>query len=253
MIELVMAFFLVAHRGASADAPENTLPAFELAWKQGADAVEGDFRLTKDGHIVCIHDKDAEKVAGKKVVVAQSTLAELKKLDVGSWKDPKFKDTRIPTLWEVLATVPAGKQIYIEVKTGSEMVAPLQKELAKSSLKREQIVVISFDANFVTAWKKAQPDCRTMLIVSHSRKHWGLSPSADKTLALLKRTGADGLSSNTHRAVDSQFVRRLRGAGYEHHVWTVNDTKTAQRFQGYGTLSITTDRPGTLRKELMGL
>ena len=250
MVELVIAFLIVAHRGASADAPENTLPAFELAWKQGADAIEGDFQLTKDGHIVCIHDEDTEKYAGKKLVVARSTLAQLQALDVGSWKNKKFAGTRIPTLSQVLATVPAKKKIFIEVKTGPEMVEPLKKALAATTLQPDQIVVIAFDADFVTAWKKASPDCVTNLIISHNRRRWGLSPSADKTLALLKATGADGLSTNTHRAVNKKFVERLRKAGYPHHVWTVNDAKTARRFINYGTQSLTTDRPGALRKEL---
>ena len=69
---------IVAHRGASGEAPENTIPAFNLAWKQGADAIEGDFHLTKDGHVVCIHDANTKKVAGKNLVVKDTTLAELK-------------------------------------------------------------------------------------------------------------------------------------------------------------------------------
>ena len=250
MVELVIAFLIVAHRGASADAPENTLPAFELAWKQGADAIEGDFHLSKDGHIVCIHDSNTEKVSGKDLEVAKSTLAELQKLDVGSWKDKKFAGTRIPTLAQVLATVPPKKKIFIEVKTGSEMVQPLKKVLTASPLTSDQIVVIAFDADFITAWKKACPDCTANLIISHNRKRWNLSPSADKTLALLKATGADGLSSNTHRAVNKKFVERLHKAGYTHNVWTVNDAKTARRFIGYKTNSISTDHPGKLRKAL---
>lgn len=71
--------FIVAHRGASHDAPENTLAAFELAWEQGADAIEGDFHLTQDGHIVCLHDKDTKRTAGKKLVVGKSSLEELRK------------------------------------------------------------------------------------------------------------------------------------------------------------------------------
>lgn len=250
MIELIVAYFIVAHRGASADAPENTLPAFELAWKQGADGIEGDFHLTEDGHIVCIHDYETGKVASKNLVVAKSSLAELQKLDVGSWKDKKFKGTRIPTLEQVLATVPEKKKIFIEVKTGPEMVAPLKKALADCALTSDQLTVIAFDARFVTAWKKACPDYTTNLIISHNRRYWGLSPSADKTLSLLKATGADGLSTNTHRAVNKKFVQRLQKAGYQHHVWTVNDTKTAKRFLSYGTRSITTDKPGALRKSL---
>ena len=74
---------IVAHRGASSDAPENTLPAFRRAWELGADAIEGDFRLTKDGRIVCIHDKDTKRVADAKLVVSDATLAQLRTLDVG--------------------------------------------------------------------------------------------------------------------------------------------------------------------------
>jgi len=68
------ASIIVAHRGASRDAPENTIPAFKLAWKQGADAIEGDFHLTKDGHIVCIHDGNTENVANTNLVVGESTF-----------------------------------------------------------------------------------------------------------------------------------------------------------------------------------
>ena len=108
--------FLVAHRGASRDAPENTVPAFELAWRQGADAIEGDFRLTADGRIVCMHDADGERTGGRKLAVAAATLAELRQLDVGAWKGQAWKGTPPPTLAEVLATVPPGKSVYLEVK-----------------------------------------------------------------------------------------------------------------------------------------
>lgn len=85
-----MSQLIVAHRGASYDAPENTLAAFRLAFEKDADGIEGDFYLTSDNRIVCIHDSDTERVAGKKLIVAKSTLAELKQLDVGSWKDKKW-------------------------------------------------------------------------------------------------------------------------------------------------------------------
>ncbi|MFM1902441.1 MAG: hypothetical protein RLZZ440_341, partial [Planctomycetota bacterium] len=74
---------ITAHRGASYDAPENTLAAFRLAWEQGADAIEADFRLTSDGQIVCVHDADTERVAGVRHVVAETPLAELRALDAG--------------------------------------------------------------------------------------------------------------------------------------------------------------------------
>ena len=95
---------IVAHRGSSQQAPENTLPAFRLAWQQGADAIEGDFLLTKDGKVVCIHDVSTKRLADKNLVVSKSNLKELRALDVGAWKNEIFKGTKIPTISEVFAT-----------------------------------------------------------------------------------------------------------------------------------------------------
>ena len=113
---------VVAHRGASHDAPENTLPAFELAWTQGADAIEGDFLLTKDNRIVCIHDGSTKRLTDRNLVVRGSTLKELRELDVGYWKHEKFKGTKIPTIAEVFATIPKGMKIFVEVKCGKEII-----------------------------------------------------------------------------------------------------------------------------------
>ena len=140
---------VVAHRGASGEAPENTIPAFNLAWKQGADAIEGDFHLTKDGQVVCIHDANTKKVAGKNLVVKNTTLAELKKLDVGIKKGAAFEGTSIPTIGEVFETIPAKKKIYIEIKCGLEIISPLLREVSKSRLEKEQVVFICFDAKII--------------------------------------------------------------------------------------------------------
>ena len=101
---------IVAHRGASYDAPENTVAAIKLAWEQKADAAEFDVFLSKDGKIVVMHDKDTKRIAGVDRKVVDQTLAELRKLDVGRWKDAKFAGEKMPTLDEMLATVPEGKQ-----------------------------------------------------------------------------------------------------------------------------------------------
>ena len=101
---------IVAHRGSSFEAPENTLPAFRLAWEQGADAIERDFLLTKDDQIVCIHDASTKRLSDKNLVVSKSTFEELRALDVGAWKHEKFKGTKIPTISEVFATIPKGKK-----------------------------------------------------------------------------------------------------------------------------------------------
>ena len=153
----VLAFYaeplVVAHRGASRDAPENTLAAFKLAWEQGADAIEGDFLLTKDNKIVCIHDKSTERLAERKLLVRESPLAQLHELDVGLHKGEKFKDTKIPTIDEVFATIPAGKKIFIEIKCGKEIIPPLLEEIKKSELMDEQVAIICFNAEVIRLLK----------------------------------------------------------------------------------------------------
>lgn len=241
--------FLVAHRGASHDAPENTLPAFELAWKQGADAIEGDFHLTRDGKIVCLHDYDTKRVSGTKRVVKDSTLAELQALDAGAWFKPAFKGTKMPTLREVAATVPAGKKIYVEVKCGPEIVTAMLEDLAASGLKDDQIVVISFNAPVIEALKKVKPAYKACWLSSFAKES-PLDPGVDEVLATVRKIKADGFSSKADERLDRGFVKAIRDAGFEYHCWTVDDAATARRFIEFGALSITTNRPAFLRESL---
>jgi glycerophosphoryl diester phosphodiesterase len=118
---------IIAHRGASAEAPENTLAAIELAWKQGADGVEVDVRITEEGHLVVIHDADTKRTArnSKSIKIAQSTLAQLRAVDVGNKKYPNQK---IPTLEEVITSLPRGKELFIELKSRDRRVIPILLE-----------------------------------------------------------------------------------------------------------------------------
>lgn len=243
---------VVAHRGASLDAPENTMPAFELAWKQGADAIEGDFHLTRDGHIVCIHDRDTGKVAEKKLLVSASTLAELRGLDVGAHKSKRFKGTRIPTLAEVFATIPADKKIFIEIKCGPEIVPPLLDEIAKSGLHSAQIVVISFDGNVLKEVKKNAPAFKVSWLCDFKRKEKGgaVSPSLESALDTLAGIKAEAISSKN--SIPAEYLDAIRAQGYEWHVWTVNDGKAAREARSLGAASITTDVPERMRAFLRG-
>ena len=237
---------IVAHRGASRDAPENTIPAFQLAWEQGADAIEADFHLSKDGEIVCFHDADTERVAGTQLVVRQSTLAELKQLDVGATHGVAFNGTRIPTIAEVFATIPQGKKIFIEVKCGAEIIPTLLNEIDQSGLTQEQIVVISFNKQVIQQLKIKAPQCKASWLCSFKKQETGeITPSLATVLKTLKQIQADGLSSNT--AVPASVIEAVSQQGYEWHVWTINDLNTARRMQALGVLSITTDVPGTMK------
>ena len=197
---------IVAHRGASKRAPGNTLPAFELAWKQGADAIEGDFRLTKDGHVVCIHDETIKRTAGADLNVAQSTLSELRKLDVGAWFDPAFKGTRISTLAEILATVPVGGKIFIEIKSGAEIIPALLTEIKSSGLEDDQIMLICFKQEVLRELKAVAPQYQTAWLVSFKKMKSGkITPNDDSVLDTLDRIKADAISSGRHW-VDADFI-----------------------------------------------
>jgi len=239
---------IVAHRGASKYAPENTIPAFKLAWEQNADAIEGDFQLTKDGAIVCIHDKDTKRVSGVKKVVEESTLEELRKLDAGSWFGEKWRGTQIPLISEVLATIPAGKKIYIEIKSGSEILTKLFEELTKSGLKKNQVVVISFNKDVIRDFKRKDAGIKAFWLSDFKKDNFsgGIEPSFNEVIGVLKETGADGFSS-THKLIDNAFIKAIQKEGFEYHVWTVDDLETVLRFKRLGAKSITTNHPKYIR------
>jgi glycerophosphoryl diester phosphodiesterase len=238
---------IVAHRGASAAAPENTIPAFELAWERGADAIEIDCHLTADGYIVCIHDKDTKKVADKKLVIKTSKLDELRNLDVGSWLDEKFSGTTIPTLTEAMATVPSDKKIYIEVKCNAGIVPKLFQDIKQSQLNKDQIVIISFDAEVIRQVELTDPLLKTYWLTSIKKDKFGdASPSLEKILKTLTHTGTDGVSTN-HAQLCPNLIRGIQQAGYQHHVWTVDQPQIAEKLWLWGTESITTNRPEKIR------
>lgn len=244
---------IVAHRGASHDAPENTLASFRLAWEQNADAIEGDYYLTKDKQIVCIHDANTKRTAGEELSIAESTLAELKQLDFGSWKDPRFKGERIPTLSEVLATVPEGKQALIEIKCGPEIVPHLPAVLKQSGLRPEQTILICFNDKVIAAARELIPQIKAYWLTGLKKNgDTGLyEPSIETILKKAAEIRATGVDIQANRdVVNELFVKRLRDQQLEFHVWTVNDPADALHFQQLGVDSITTDRPAFLRTKL---
>lgn len=241
---------IVAHRGASKDAPENTIPAFELAWKQNADAIEGDFFLTKDGNIVCTHDKTTKRFSKTNLDVAKSTLEELQKLDVGSYFSPKFRGTKMPTISEVFATIPKGKKIYIEIKCGPEILPALKKALAKSGLETAQIVVISFNSEVIKQFKIQYPDHKAYWLSGFKKRVLGTSPTLKEVLLTLRETKADGFSSSKD-GINKAFIDSVKSAGFEYHVWTVDKVAVADKFIGWGAGSITTNVPKVIGEGLL--
>ena len=245
---------VVAHRGASHAAPEHTLAAFKLAWEEGADAIEGDFFLTKDQKIVCTHDRTTQRLNKEKLKldVAKSTLGELRALDVGSWKNEKWKGERMPTLAEVMETVPDGKKIYIEVKCGAEIVPFLKTAIEASGLEPAQIVIISFQKAVILNAKISMPNLKACWLCSFKRekKTGEMKPTEAEVMKSLNAVSADGLSCGDHSSLTAGFLRRVRAAGYETHCWTVDNPKRAKELVELGMHSITTNRPAVIREGL---
>jgi len=238
---------IVAHRGASREAPENTIPAFKLAWEENADAIEGDFHLTRDGYIVCIHDHNTQRVSDSNLVVSESTLAELRKSDVGEYRGNDFKGSVIPTISEVFSTIPERKKIYIEIKCGTEIIPVLLEEIERSSLEPDQIVFICFESKVIQELKVKAPRYKTSWLCAFKQDESGnLVPSPEQVLENLKKIKADGLSSNAN--IPEPLIRVVRDAGYKWHVWTVDDPEIAKHFKRLGVDSITTNVPGLLKK-----
>lgn len=241
---------IIAHRGASYDAPENTLASVNLAWEREADAVEIDVFLSADDKVVAIHDSNTKRTAGLDRLVVEQTLEELKQLDAGRWKLPKYAGTRIPELREVLQTIPPGKRLVIEIKCGREAARPIERALDASG-KRGQILFISFDFDAAVAVKEKMPDIPSYWLYgfreSEDRKH-GLSGPLD-AIRKVTEAGLDGIDVN-FRGLTAEFMRAAKDAGIPVVVYTVNEPVDARRMVNLGVAGITTDRPAFLREAL---
>jgi glycerophosphoryl diester phosphodiesterase len=240
---------IIAHRGASFDAPENTVAALRLGFEQGADAGELDVRLSKDGRIVVIHDADTARISGGKSPVNEQTADELRALDAGQWgkwKGSAFAE-KIPQLVEILAIVPAGKRLFIESKAGPEIVNELERVLRASGLAPEQLPLITFDLETARILKLRLPAHEVSWIVDYSVT--GSLP-IDELIQSAKAAGLDGLDLNYKFPMNAAFVQKVHATGLKLYTWTVDDPAVAKSLAAAGLDGITTNRPAWLRAQL---
>lgn len=251
-IMMLQAVEIIAHRGASYDAPENTVASIKLAWEQKADAVEFDLHLTGDGKIIAIHDKTTDRTTGFSGNVAEMTLDELRKLDAGSWKDPSYAGEKLPLLEELIAPTPENGRLVIELKDGPEIVDPVKKILDESGKKPNQIVLISFNYETIKAAKKAMPEYEALWILSYKPdKQTGKLPyELEDMIRMCKEANLDGLDLSYKWPIDKAFVKKVHDAGLKLFTWTVDDADVAKAEVEAGVDGITTNRPGWLREQL---
>ncbi|SIN86725.1 glycerophosphoryl diester phosphodiesterase [Singulisphaera sp. GP187] len=243
---------LIAHRGESADAPENTLAAFRLAWERKVPAIELDVHLSKDGILAVCHDADTKRTTGVSKKIKETNWDELRTLDAGSWKAAKWSAEKLPRLEEALATIPAGARCFIEVKVGAEAIPALVKAVRESGKKPEQLVVISFQADAVAEAKRQLPELKAFYLASFKQdketKVW--TPSIDDLIAKAKAIKADGLDLAAKGPLDRALAQKIKDAGLELYVWTVDDPKEARKLIDAGISAITTNKAEWLKAQL---
>jgi glycerophosphoryl diester phosphodiesterase len=238
---------VVAHRGASGVAPENTLAAFRRAVEIGAPAVECDVHLTADGVPIVIHDARVDRTTNGTGDVAALTLAELRRLDAGSWFDPRCAGERLPTLEEALAAAAGRARVFVELKVGGG-AALVDRALADLARSGADVAVISFGADEVRLVAERRADLPLGFLVSQRVVQEQGVARALRTVAEL---GA-GFISPHESAVDAAFVRAAHDAGLPVSVWTVDDPQRMRALSNIGVDAITTNRPDVALAELAG-
>jgi glycerophosphoryl diester phosphodiesterase len=231
-----------AHRGASYEAPPNTLVAFLLAVELGADGIEFDAHLSKDGQVVVIHDFDVEATTDGQGLVRDKTLAELQELDAGSRFDPVFAGQRIPTLQEVIDAVGHRLLFNIELKTmglGDDGLAAAVVRLVEENGLLDRVVVSSFNPLAVWRVKRLNPTIATGLLYCDDMPFYLRRP----WLRLLVRP--DALHPD-YTLVDGEYMRWAKKQGYRVNVWTADDPGEMWRLRRQAVDIIITNRPDLL-------
>ena len=238
---------IVAHRGSSWVAPQNTLAAFEAAARAGADAIELDVQLTSDGHVVVIHDETLDATTSGTGWVQDTTLADVRALDAGAWFAPAYAGQRVPVLSDVIELLARHPSVDLlcEVKgewtrdEASRVTGPLREAgLA------DRVVVQSFWPGTVDALRAADPGMRRGLLLAD------LGPDVLDVCASL-----DVVMANPHGLLlqqDPGLVERLHGAGLRVAVWTLDEPAQWAAAVALGVDEIITDRPDHLAGWLAG-
>lgn len=242
-------FTIIAHRGASAYYPENTIPSFEAAISMGADMIELDVQLTSDKEVVVYHYKKISTRTDGRGKIADHTLLALKKLDAGSWFDKKFKNTRIPTLAEVLHVCKNRIAVNIEIKTEAvdKMLSGGIEEkclkIAEQIGMREHIVYSSFDPRAIIHLKKI--DRTAAVAVLFEKKYYGSKLPAD----VIKSVNADAFNCSVYEFNKTRLIN-IKAENIPVNIYTVNDKKKMKKLLDMGVNGIFTNKPDVLKKVL---
>ncbi|MDX2414631.1 MAG: glycerophosphodiester phosphodiesterase family protein [Bacteroidales bacterium] len=243
---------IIAHRGESFDAPENTLASINLAWERGIKSVEVDIHLTKDKEIVVIHDKNTRRVAGTRKIIRKSSLNELRQLNAGKHKGVKWNKELIPTLKEVLNSVPSSCRLIIEIKSDSRIIEKLKIVLEESDLKNSQVELIGYNAKTLAAAKLMMPGYKMLWILDldYYLPHWMVLISKNNIIEKLKKYNLDGVDVWAGRVLRPSFIKDMKQNGFLVYSWTVDSRDKARYLIDNGIDGITSNRGAFLIEEL---
>jgi glycerophosphoryl diester phosphodiesterase len=242
---------LIAHRGSSHLAPENTLASFKLGWQE-TTTCELDIQPTLDGKLLVIHDDSTKRTTGVDFKVAEHSLSELQQLDAGSFKGIPWKGEKLPSLEEVIAAMPVDKRLLIEIKTGPEVVPELV-QVIRASGKEKQLLIHSFVHAACVEARKALPHIPVYLLIASrpSLPTGAWSPSIDEAMLQVKESGLDGIGANDTALVDTSAIQKIHSAGLKLNIWTVDQVNEAQKLIDLGVDGLITNRPGWLKAQLV--
>lgn len=227
----------IGHRGAAAQAPENTIASFRRAVSLGAQAIELDVLPTKDGHLVVIHDDTVDRTTDGTGRVADLTLSEIQRLDAGSWKGAEFADERVPTLEEVGEALPPSILLFVEMKGGPG--TPIERVLAGLIPRlggHERVRVSSFDHRALARLHAIDPR------VSLGALFVALPV---EPVAIARACGASALHP-AFQYLTPDVVAEAHAAGLAVHAWTVNEPADIARVRAMGVDGIFSDHPERL-------
>jgi len=232
---------IIAHRGASGHAPENTMAAFRLAVEQSADWIELDVHQTADGHLVVLHDFTLRRTAGDPRQVRDLTLQQIKKLDIGSWWDGTYRSEQVPTLDEVLASAAGRIRVFIELKRGSSFYPEIERRLLETIVRqraRDRIAISSFDLAGLKTLRGLDSGIPLGLLTRKTR--------AREILKEANSLKVQSIHISTHR-LSKNILTRAHSNGLPVYVYTVNRLSLMKRYLAMGADGLFTNYPDRLR------
>jgi len=232
---------VIGHRGWPRKYPENTLAGFQAAIELGVDFVELDVHLSKDSHIVVIHDEDVKRTTDGKGSVRQMTLSQIKKLDAGGWYSERFKGERIPTLEEALEVASGKAGLAVEVKHPNETSRALDEKLIPLVKSYPgNVIVISFDIDYLKNFKRKAPHIKAGF----------LCLAAEEMIDLAADAGCEAIHPH-RRGLDGNFSQLARARGLAINTWTAFDKRDCKAMLKLDVDGIAADCPDVLL-ELLG-